>query len=232
MSDQQYADLQDINESDLFKDCPAALDDQRVVLFAIPVPLAHLNYKRRVESWLRWLVKSDFRKSFDDDALDHWDHHRHEEEQKRLIDLIFAFGDKHNPKYVHIVSGDVHSAGAGRIKRTEGSKRYVNQAISSAIVHSPIGKIAQWFVDLAANHVSEIEGYTVRTDHFGIGPNAPVTIYDRNFGFLYKADGKGLKFYLALEHSENDYEWDQPPMFDPTRNAQSGAQSADIDRVK
>lgn len=232
MSDQQYADLRDINESDLFLDCPAALEDQRVVLFAIPVPLAHLNYKRRVESWLRWLVKSDFRKSFDDDALDHWDHHRHEAEQKRLIDQIFEFGDSHDPKYVHIVSGDVHSAGAGRIKRTAGTKRYVNQAISSAIVHRPIDKIAQWIVSLVANHVSEIEGYTVRTDKFGIGPNAPVTIYDRNFGFLYKAEGKGLKFYLALEHSENDYEWDQPPMFRPDRNAQSVAPNPDIDLIK
>jgi len=130
------------------------------------------------------------------------------------------------------VSGDVHSAGAGRIKRTAGTKRYVNQAISSAIVHRPIGKIVQWIVDLVANHVSEIDGYTVRTDKFGIGRDAPVTIYDRNFGFLYKAKGKGLKFYLALEHSENDYEWDQPPMFRPARNAHSVSPNSNFDVIK
>lgn len=215
MSDEQYEDLRRINDSTLFGSCPVALEGQRVVLFAIPVPIAHLNYRRRVEEWLKWLVKGDFRKSLDDDALDHWDHHIHADEQRQLIDLIFNFGDTHSPKYVHVLSGDVHSAGAGRIKRTSGSERYVNQAVSSAIVHKPAGKIFQWFVDIVSTRKSRVKGYEVGLAEFGNEGKAPKTIYDRNVGFLYKAATKGLKYYLILERGKTAYEWKQPPQFAP-----------------
>jgi len=215
MSDSQYSKLEAINHDGLFSACPSSLQPQRVLLFVVPVPIAHLNYKKRAEGWLAWFSKNNFRKSLDDDALDHWDHHRHEGEQKKLIDLIYAFGDEHDPKYVHIVSGDVHSAGAGRIERTTSEPRYVNQLISSAIVYKPIGKLLQRFVHWASEDITDIPGYRVRVDRFGIGENAPANIYERNFGFLYKGDGLGTKFYLILEHNQEDYKWDQPRQFNP-----------------
>ena len=215
MSDEQYIELEAIKDSHLFATCPELLQSQRVLLFVVPVPIAHLNYKKRAESWLAWFSKNNFRKSLDDDALDHWDHHRHEIEQKRLIDLIYEFGDQFDPKYVHIVSGDVHSAGAGRIERTIGDERYINQLISSAIVYKPIGKCLQRFVHWASDDITEIIGYRIRVDRFGISDSAPANIYERNFGFLYKADGYGTKFYLTLENHQNDYEWDQPRQYNP-----------------
>jgi len=219
MSDQQYRELEDIRDASVFDQALGDLAKQRTFVFGIPVPVAHLNYKKRAEGLLGrigWALKNNFVKSLDDDALDHWDHHLHEDEQKRLIDLLFSFGDIHQPKYIHIVSGDVHSAGAGRVERVQGTnKRHLNQLIASPIVYHPVGKFQQKIVHWVSEDVTDIPGYRVRVDRFGVGENAPANIYERNFGFLYKAEGKGIMFYLTLEHDQEKYAWDQPRLFNP-----------------
>lgn len=221
MSDLQYKELEDIKDGSVFDQAHGELAKQRTFIFGIPVPVAHLNYKKRAEGLLGrigWAFKNNFVKSYDDDALDHWDHHLHEGEQKRLIDLLFSFGDTHEPKYIHIVSGDVHSAGAGRVERGQGTeKRHLNQLIASPIVYHPVGKIQQKIVHWVSEDVTDIPGYRVRVDRFGVGKNAPANIYERNFGFLYKAEGKGIMFYLTLEHDQEKYCWDQPRLFNPDR---------------
>ena len=215
MSDAQYEDISTLLSRDLFKSTAPKLHAQKVMLFVVPVPIAHLNYKKRAEGLLKWLFRSDFRRSLNDDGLDHWDHHYHDAEQKRLIDLMFAFGDAFNPKYVHIISGDVHSAGAGRVVRNGENLRIINQFISSAIVYKPVGKIEQFFIDLMADKKSEIEGYQVGINEFGVGRNAHLVIYQRNFGFFYKAEGLGLKAYLTLEDNSDGYDFDQPAQYKP-----------------
>lgn len=217
MSDAQYADIELLLERDLFMDTNPKLGGQKVILFVVPVPVAHLNYKKRTESFLKWLFRSDFRRSLNDDGLDHWDHHYHDAEQKKLIDLMFAFGDKFKPKYVNIISGDVHSAGAGRVVRNGKNLRIINQFISSAIVYKPVGKIEQFFIDLLADKKSEIEGYQVGINPFGVGRDAHSVIYQRNFGFFYKTGRGGLKAYLTLEDNSDNYEFDQPAQYKPLR---------------
>ena len=209
----QYQDLHAIKGQNLFATCPTSLRNQRVLLFVIPVPIAHLDYKRRAEKWLKWFFRSNFRNSLNDDGLDHWDHENHKQEQQKLVELMYDIADEVDPKYVHVISGDVHSAGAGRIVRTTGTKRHINQLISSAVVHKPIGKVRQLIVDWASNEKSGIPGYTIQVDKFGVGKNPPMTIYERNFGFLYKAKGSGIKFYLTLEHDHKNYQWDQPRQY-------------------
>ncbi|MBK9589351.1 MAG: hypothetical protein IPO50_12765 [Sphingomonadales bacterium] len=63
---------------------------------------------------MKWLFRSDFRRSLNDDGLDHWDHHYHDAEQKRLIDLMYRLWRRaFNPKYVHIISGTSIRLGLG-----------------------------------------------------------------------------------------------------------------------
>lgn len=154
MSDGQYEELEHIlNDISFFENVTKnkLLNKQRTILFIIPVPVAHLDYSKRAEGVLRHISKFNFQHNFSlgDDALDHWSHTCHNTEKKNLIDLIFSFGETFKPKYIHIISGDVHSAGVGRIKKlkpepidndppTGKDYRRVNQLVSSAIVHKPV----------------------------------------------------------------------------------------------
>lgn len=205
MSQGQFKCLEAYLERDLFQDVPDALQDQRVLLFAIPVPIAHLNYKERTERVLRWSLPNNFRYSFNDDALDHWDHKNHSGQQKRLLSFIFSLADHTSPKYVHIISGDVHSAGAGRIvKESENDLRIVNEFISSPIVYKPVGKILQFLLSRLSDEYSEVEGYKIGVYQFGFDPTKPKTIYQRNFGCFFKKDKQGLRAYYTYENNAKD----------------------------
>lgn len=214
MSEEQFQGLESYLESGLFENVPDALQDQKVLLFSIPVPIAHLNYKARTESVLRWQLRHNFRYSFNDDALDHWDHGNHTGQQKRLLDFIFALADHTSPKYAHIISGDVHSAGAGRIVReSENSVRIVNEFISSPIVYKPVGKIAQFLLRRLSDEYSEVEGYKVGIHQFGFDPSKPKTIYQRNFGCFRKGEGQGLRVYYTYENRIEDDIPGQPSIY-------------------
>lgn len=214
MSDEQFEDLEEYLQKDLFEDVPEALSAQKVLLFSIPVPIAHLNYKERTERMLRWQLPFNFRYSFNDDALDHWDHGNHTGQQKRLLDYIFSLADHASPKYVHIISGDVHSAGAGRIiKESENEVRVVNEFISSPIVYKPVGKIEQLLLSRLSDEYSEVEGYKIGIYRFGFDPKRPKTIYQRNFGCFYKGEGQGLRVYYTYQNMVEDDIPGQPSVY-------------------
>ena len=214
MSDGQFEDLEEYLQKDLFEEVPEALLGQKVLLFAIPVPIAHLNYKARTERVLRWQLRHNFRYSFNDDALDHWDHGNHTGQQKRLLDYIFSLADYTSPKYVHIISGDVHSAGAGRIvKESEDAVRIVNEFISSPIVYKPVGKFQQFLLSCLSDEYSEVEGYKIGIYRFGFDPKKPKTIYQRNFGAFYKGEGQGLRVYYTYQNMDEDDVPGQPAVY-------------------
>jgi len=239
MSGKQYEELDNILcDTSFFSKTSGrkSLTKDKTILFVIPVPIAHLDYSNKAENFLKHISKLNFQQNFSlgDDALDHWAHDEHSSEQKYLIDLIFRFGEVFSPTYIHIISGDVHSAGVGRIKRLKSEitekwsphgKDYlrVNQLVTSAIVHHPVGKIVQFFINILTSQTKNIEGYDIWVDDYG-KPDKRKTIYERNFGYLEKRNGEGLKFYLELESSTTkiepkndevvDYNFDQPAKFE------------------
>ena len=215
MSDGQLKDLKRYYDANLFDGVPKELEDDKVLLFAIAVPVAHLNYKKRTESILSWLSPFDFLGpfSFNDDAIDHWDHSNHEIQQKWLLDYIFTLANQWSPKYAHIVSGDVHSGGMGRIAR-EGNdgKRTVNEFISSPIVYKPVGGMEQWLLERSSDQYSQVDGYEISVEPFGFGMKQLQTVYQKNFACLHKNEGQGLKVYFTFEHMDDDYP-EQPVMY-------------------
>ena len=209
MSPKQYQNLSNFVDQNLFNNIDETLVNNKTMVFLIPVPIAHLDYKKRAEKWFKFLYKNQFRKSINDDGLDHWDHENHKEEQKKLLDLIVKFGKKHQPKYIAIISGDVHSAGAASIKTRDNLN--INQLISSAMVNHPPGLLIRLLMLFLSNKQSQIDQYELSLQRFG--SNWKKTIYSRNFGFLYKAKGKGLKAYLRLEDNPDGYDFKQLAKF-------------------
>lgn len=240
MSGEQYKELESIAKGDTLFSATKdneELANQKTILFVVPVPIAHLDYSTRSESFLNIISRFNFELSFSlaDDTLDHWSHDLHKIEQKRLFDLMYRFGEKSKPKYIHIISGDVHSAGVGRIKKLKhgASKQNpsgidylrINQLVSSAIVHSPASKLVQKTIERITKQTQSFDDYDIWIDDYGI-QDMPKTIYDRNFAYLEKREKQGLKYYLELENStsttggrninneEADYNFDQPAKFE------------------
>ena len=142
MSDSQYKDIEQIKEKDLFVHTPTDHQDQKSSPIFSRCPCSPLRLQKRTERWLKWFFRNNFRSSLNDDGLDHWDHEHHKDEQKRLIEMMFGFGEKFDPKYIHVISGDVHSAGAGKIVHDpEGDRRVINQLISSLLFINQLVKL-------------------------------------------------------------------------------------------
>lgn len=217
MSDTQFNDLSKLNNNNLFDECRSeVLQEQKTILFVIPVPVAHLNYKQNTEKWLGKLerFKGNFLSSYNDDGIDHWDHHNHITQQSRLIELMVSFGETHSPKYVNILSGDVHSAGAGRIeKKSEGFDYTVNQLISSPIIFKPIGFLPQLLLKLVSNNESKLDDFIVRVQKFGYRGIKSKSIYKKNFGYLTKIPNSGIQFILVTDGKLKERYEHQPKSF-------------------
>lgn len=170
------------------------LEGQNVLCFVIPVPIGHLDYSSRAERWMRRIFRNRFRSSCNDDGIDHWDHNNHKSEHKMLLDTILTIGRMCLPKYVVVLSGDVHSAGAANVSKEECT---INQYISSAIVHKPASRLQQLVMDWLSLGKSKVENYHIELKNYG--KNKVKTIYSRNFGYLYKKERQGLKGYLVTE---------------------------------
>lgn len=200
MAPSQYNDLQKVLERDLFTDIPDAIVEERILCFVIPVPIAHLNYSKFIEKILPQVSKKEFRHSMNDDALDHWDHQKHEIEQKKLLDILFDAGEKHAAKYVCVVSGDVHTAGAATITKAQ-NQREITQLISSGIVH----RGPKWWQLALLKYVttpkSKVAGYNLHLKNFGNFKKH--TINRRNFGILTKASHSGVVASLEIEGRKN-----------------------------
>ncbi len=113
------------------------------ICFILPVPIAHMNYTSAFErafGFLTRLLRSRRLSIWHhDDVVDHWAHGNHIVDEKKMIETIFKYGDHFKPKYLSIVSGDVHSSGASRITREVGqNKSYATQIISSPIVNKAV----------------------------------------------------------------------------------------------
>lgn len=153
---------------------------------------------RSWNEYLMFLPNKTFRKSLNDDALDHWDHGKHKVEQKRMLDIIFSAGERHRAKNVCIVSGDVHTAGAATIEHLVTGHK-CTQLISSASVHSPPKPGELNLINLIARSKSSISGYSLILKNFGTAGKK--TIRDRNFGWIEKSAGQGLNAHLETERS-------------------------------
>ncbi|MFT6435087.1 MAG: phosphodiesterase/alkaline phosphatase D-like protein [Candidatus Azotimanducaceae bacterium] len=200
MAPAQYKDLKKVLKGDLFSEIPEQISTERVLCFVVPVPLAHLNYSKLVEKALSKFSKTNFRKSMNDDALDHWDHANHKEEQKQLLDVMFDAGEKHAAKYVCVISGDVHTAGAATITKSQ-SRRKITQLISSAIVHKGPNKWQLALMKLVSSGKSQIPGYSLELKNFGSYKKHTINL--RNFGIMGKAKHSGVVASLELENRTN-----------------------------
>jgi len=194
MHPNQYKEIEDSFTKRGLKKRKGALKDQNVICFVIPVPIGHLNYSKRAERMMQWFFRKKFRKSFNDDGIDHWDHKKHETEHKKLLDMIMNIAMSCNPKYVLAISGDVHSAGAANIYRNEYT---INQYISSPMAHKTAGWFGQLFLDWLSSKESQVDDYEIKLMYYG--PTYLKTIYSRNFGYLYKKRGGPLTGYLETE---------------------------------
>lgn len=120
---------------------------------------------------------------------------------KNLLEHIYDLADHSNPKYVHIISGDVHSAGYGRIeKESDDGIRKINEFISSPIVYKPVGKIFQLLLSWLSDKKSDIEGYDISVRPLGYGKKRAKVIYEKNFACFFKKDNLPLRAYYTFEH--------------------------------
>ena len=218
MSSEQYDELNRYLSRELFVDAPEPLQREKVLLFAIAVPIAHLNYKERTEKVLKWQRHHNYRYSLNDDATDHWGHANHQVERERLLEYIYDLADHSNPKYVHIISGDVHSAGYGRIeKESDDGVRKINEFISSPIVYKPVGKFFQLMLSLLSDKKSDIEGYNIGIRPLGYGNKEAKVIYEKNFPCFFKEKNQGLRTFYTFEHqTETDQGHQGTLYFHPT----------------
>lgn len=194
MEPEQYKEIEASFVSKGLKSRKGALKDQAVLCFVIPVPIGHLNYSKRAESLMKWYRKNRFRKSLNDDGIDHWDHKLHVKEHKVLLDMMMRIGKSQNPKYLLAISGDVHSAGAANVYRNENT---INQYISSPMAHKTAGWLQQRIMNWMSSEVTQIADYNITIKNYGATDLR--TIYSRNFGYLYKKRGGPLTGYLETE---------------------------------
>src|SRR5690606_36352665 len=115
-------------------------------------------------------------------------------------DILFAAGEKHVAKYVCIVSGDVHTAGAATITKAE-SNRKITQLISSGTVHDGPNTWQLALMQLVTTPKSNVAGYNLKLKNFGNFKKH--TISRRNFGVLTKAHHSGVVASLEMEDREN-----------------------------
>lgn len=192
MDSEQYEEIENSFIVEGIKKRRGALKGHNVLCFVIPVPIGHLNYSKRAESLIKWLWRNRFRKSYNDDGIDHWDHKNHFKEHKKLLDMMMRIGRAQNPKYLLAISGDVHSAGAANIYRNENT---INQYISSPMAHKTAGWFQQRILDWMSSEETSIDDYEITIMNYGATDLR--TIYSRNFGYLYKK--KALTGYLVTE---------------------------------
>lgn len=195
---------------------PSFTTEQAVVSFILPVPIAHMDFTTIVEKLWRGFTNLFKTKKLvgwhNDDVVDHWDHSYHEEEQRKMLDLIFQYGAQLNPKYLTIISGDVHCSGGATIEKKENDKiRYASQYIASPIVNnSP--HMVKLFIYAASFNTKTIGPYTCKLKNFGTYNRK--NLYKRSFLIIKSttrklADGSQSKPYLNSElFFENGATWD------------------------
>jgi hypothetical protein len=158
--------------------------NMNTICFVLPVPIAHRNFNAPFEQFMSVgtaLVEKIWpyvtRISLDDDLVDHWDHDNHECEHIKMLELMYAFGEKHEPYSIMVVSGDVHSAGAASIVK---DNLAICQLISSPIVNSPMNFFAKWLTSQFSRDQNKAGECTV-TDLKHYGNSEEIIFNKRNF---------------------------------------------------
>lgn len=105
-----------------------------IIMSSIPVVHASLGF---VEKILKVIPKEQ---ELEDDLLDHWNNHAHEDERTVLVHRLLRFARRKKCR-VTILSGDVHVGALGTIEDNRnariGNERIITQLTSSGIVHPP-----------------------------------------------------------------------------------------------
>ncbi len=190
------------------------------ICFVLPVPIAHRNYSTTMErifsvvsgvfSFWRQVGFGIFE---DDDLVDHWDHPKHEAEQKQMLDLIFKFGAKFKPKNLLIVSGDVHSGGAATVIKKEGlGEVRATQIITSPIVNQPVGKLSSYILGQVSKSLNRIPGYVLDLKNFGTYEQPNITA--RNYVIISVPEEK--KYPVAKIYIQEKDKW--PDDYSGVRN--------------
>lgn len=193
--------LQDVLYNQLEKKLKKPNNTINKLVFVLPVPIAHLKYHHFFESFIKRIFKVTsvswwftLRKSIDDDLLDHWEHNFHEEEQKRMLKLIFNAGINLEVKNLLIFSGDVHFGGAAKIEKKIGNIIYSStQIISSPIVNKPLPNYLKKYRSLFSNDSNIVEDFTF-TDFKEFGKFEEKIMNKRNFIII-----NDLKCHLNYE---------------------------------
>jgi hypothetical protein len=103
------------------------LRDCQHVLFVSTVPVANVAL-RSLERFLFWIPRQQL---YQDDLRDQWQSYAHQEEWRRLVQLLLDFSDQTHTA-ITLLSGEIHLGAFGCVER--GSTRLF-QLISSGIVH-------------------------------------------------------------------------------------------------
>jgi len=194
--------------------------ENRILSFVSPVPISHFYYTEFLRNVAALKGVNDFRKAAMDDTIDQWSHPNHRDEQEKILSLIFRMGARKGYRYVCILSGDVHSAGAARVESentfiVENTMYYncVSQLIASSIIHPPSDSFLVTMLRWFTRSKSKIPFHKLFLKNFGATKQK--TIHRRNFMVIAKKEGTALKTYLYLDlqnekGSDTEYSYTLP----------------------
>jgi hypothetical protein len=203
------------------------------ICFVLPVPIAHRNYSTTMErifsvvsgvfSFWRQFGFGIFE---DDDLVDHWDHPKHEAEQKQMLDLMFKFAAKFKPKNLLIVSGDVHSGGAATVIKKEGlSEVRATQIITSPIVNQPVGKLSSYLLGQVSKSLNRIPGYVLDLKNFGTYEQPNITA--RNYVIISVPEER--KYPVAKIYIQENDKW--PDDYSGARSLNNYQQNTNLPKI-
>ncbi|MFZ1704210.1 MAG: alkaline phosphatase D family protein [Saprospiraceae bacterium] len=208
---QQY----DLIENVFLKKNSFVAEKNTVLAFVLPVPIAHRKYSIWLEKQadkvfyaVEKIWSGVIKYSLDDDLLDHWEHHEHEQEQKYMLNMIFKIGNHLKPKNLIVLSGDVHFSGASKIEKSANQiVRTATQIISSPIVNKPFSARIGNFLAKYSTDTNQIGDCTI-SDFKDFGDYKNKMFTRRNFIIIKKrSDNNSLNCAMYYEP------WESKPFF-------------------
>ena len=185
------------------------VDSQSAICFVLPVPIAHLKFNGFFETIVKYVFRfvekwktSGMIHSIDDDLLDHWEHKDHEEEQIKILNMIFEYGILQKPKHLIILSGDVHFSGASKVEYQKNDNEYnLTQVISSPMVNSPMPSIIAIASTLLSRNKYSLKEIGI-SDFKNFGSYKKPMIRFRNFINIESKTGDGGVYRSCACHCE------------------------------
>ena len=213
LSSEQYSNLDALLKSNIINNktvnnVEGTANSNFTICFVLPVPIAHRNYfsiMDQISSLNIYSKKSNILKNLkfsnNDDLRDHWDHYDHRTEQLKMLNLIFDFGILLHPKYLLILSGDVHSSGASSISKHDNGTviATATQLVSSPIVNKPITSILNTLFAWLSRDKNRLEGFELDFKNFGTYKRK--NIIKRNFIKVSQIENKSLNASIYVEEN-------------------------------